>query len=336
MTTALPRELEIIKPPLVYVPAWQAAGHHAEELPRTVRVDPLHGPAFDVRAYPDLTRAACVDARRTAPNLHGVWTGYSLRVRRQDTHDLWSWLRRKRAYWSEAARRAAYWRDVQPEAIEEMRVIQNAMTDWWVLNMLLRTIGASGWATPATANHIILANGSPAVQIASLSGSTFTVIAGATWTGASFSAGQLLVFGMGSANQEILTVSGTPTSTSITTTTTPAHSHNAAEWIVLEALSTDNPSSMPTGYYDSNAITGTSSNNSNGFAYTGSGANGRQVQAVYNFPSNPSAPNSGYTDMYLANAAAASYVANSTASHATMPPVNAQTLPYTAVFTDTY
>ncbi len=375
----IPTHLEILRT-RVSVPAFHEAGHTVAELPGVVPVnDRGHTPACDLVALPDVARRLRRQALDDAGDLRpvGIATVDRIAYGHSEAAAIGDWCRRRFPDDSDARQRA-YWRLAAPVGILERIVAKNVITDLGATNML-KQIGS---AAPATYyNHLVLATGAVTAQI---SGQVNTISAGIAAAvtsvpvasgGTNFTNGMTITLGLGTANQEDVTVTTGATATSIPLTAGTAHSHNAGDpinqryasgatslavvaggasftngmsfsagvgganaesltagsgstgtsvvtgattkehyandWLIQNPLTSDNPSSVASGY-DSGALT------SGAYTYSGTGAGNRQVQAVYNFPAASGAPSSGYTDLWVASTG--TIAAGTTAAHITGVP----------------
>ncbi len=290
MTSVLP-----IAHTTVAFPQFFACGHTTDELPTNTAT------AFDIRAFPDVQ--AALSQHDPAPL--GIWTTDLVRYRREADPDLQSWIQRR--YRTQSARANAYRREMCPEEILERRIVKNVMTDYGVLTCM----HVIGYAAEAQYfNHLQLATGAVTAQVSTAMGTTGVTAIPVISNGTSFTSGMIVTLGYGTANAENVTVGSGSTSTSVVCSAT-TKTHSANDWVVENPSTSDNPSSVSNGY-DSGALA------SGAYTYSGTGAGGRQVKIIYNFPANSGAPGSGYTDLWLASAA--TIASNTTAAHLTSSP----------------
>lgn len=231
---------------------------------------------FDIRDCPDVLAAV----QWTGGQFHpaGIWTLDSVTYR----HD-------------------------RPWCIRERKICQNTITDYGATAMLKVVASA---AQTQFFNHLQLSADAKTAQLSGAMTSTGVTAIPVISGGAAFTNGMSITLGYGTANTETLTVGSGSTSTSIVCSAT-TKTHSANDWVVQNPLTSDNPSSVTSGY-DSGALAG------GAFAYSGAGAGSRQVVVTYNFPTNAGAPGGGYTDMWLASAA--TIASNTTAAHVTHSP----------------
>lgn len=303
-----PRALPIART-VVAIPAFHALGHGVDELPTVAQMDQrTHTLPFDIRDYPEVL--AAVQQRGTAQqHPAGIWTTDSIAFAREDAHDVATWLLTKGGRWSERARRAAFWREARPLGILERLVAQNVITDTGALTML-KVIGNAA-PTGIPYNHLQLSADAKIAQVSTTMGATGVTAIPVISGGASFTNGMTAYLGYGTANQETVTIGAGSTGTSVVcSATTKTHAVN--DYLVQAPTTSDNPSSVTSGY-DSGVLPG------GDFTYSGTGAGNRQVQVVYTFPSNAGAPGGGYTDAWIANTA--TIAAGTTAAHLTRSPL---------------
>jgi hypothetical protein len=302
--TALP-----IARTVVAIPQFHAAGHTPDELPTVARVERrTHTLPFDLREYPEVL-AAVQTGDDTHSRAHaGIWTTDLIAYERDDAGDVLTWVLKRMGGASERARRAAFWREAKPLGIMERVIAKNVLTDSGAL-ALLKVIGSA--APTLYYNHLQLSANALTAQVSSAMSTTGVTSIPVISGGASFTNGMSITLGYGTANAETLTVGSGSTSTSIVCSAT-TKTHSANDWVVQNPLTSDNPSSVTSGY-DSGALA------SGAFTYSGVGAGNRQVQVIYDFPANASAPGSGYTDLWIASAA--TIASNTTAAHLTRSPL---------------
>jgi hypothetical protein len=302
--TALP-----ILTTVVAIPQFYAAGHTPEELPTVARVERrTHTLPFDLREYPEVLAAVQTDEHTHVRAHAGIWTTDLIAYAREDAGDVLTWVLRRMSGASERARRAAFWREARPIGVIERLIGKNVLTDSGAL-ALLKDIGSA--APTLFFNHLQLSANAATAQLSSAMSSTGLTSIPVVSGGTAFTNGMSITLGYGTANAETVTVNGTSTSTSIPCTAT-TKTHSSGDWVVQNPLTSDNPSSVTSGY-DSGALA------SGAFTYSGTGAGNRQVQVVYDFPANASAPGSGYTDLWIASAA--TITTGTTAAHLTRSPL---------------
>ncbi|MBF6588920.1 MAG: hypothetical protein IVW57_00130 [Ktedonobacterales bacterium] len=303
--TALP-----IARTVVAIPQFHQHGYAVDALPGVAHVDRnQHLVAFDVRDYPDVLAAVQTHDGAHARSHAGIWTHDLIAYDREDAGDVWTWTLRRFAGVSERARRAAFWREARPLGILERLVSVNVLTDNGALTM--EKIIGSASPTGIPFNHLQLSADAKTAQVSTAMSSTGVTAIPVVSGGTNFTNGMSITLGYGSTNAETVTVGSGSTSTSIVCSAT-TKTHSANDWVVPNPTTSDNPSSVTSGY-DSGALT------SGAFAYSGAGAGNRQVQVTYNFPANAGAPAGGYTDLWVANAA--TIAAGTTAAHQTRSPL---------------
>jgi len=286
----------------VAVPAFYASGHTPDEIPTDAR-------PFDPRAYDGLLAHARQDAhtgtRQDRAQPVGIWTLDTVRYA-DDTPDLLRWIAKRTPRWKE--QRHLFRQLARPLSIVERLIAQNIVTDTGA-GALLKVVGTA--APTLYFNHLQLCTGAAVAQVSTAMGTTGVTAIPVISNGTAFTNGMSITLGFGTANAETLTVGSGSTSTSIVCGAT-TKTHNANDWVVQNPLTSDNPSSVSNGY-DSGALA------SGAFTYSGTGAGNRQVQVIYDFPANSSAPGAGYVDMYTSSAAI--IAAGTTGSHLTHSPL---------------